>query len=54
MPRAFKPVENVGAPGVVDLVKRVSVGLLHGHRIANKEQKQKIEVSRCCTGSSMN
>lgn len=31
---AFEPVEDVGAAGVVDLVKRVSVRLLHSHGIA--------------------
>lgn len=41
MPGAFKPVEDVGAPGVVDLVEWVSVGLLHGHRIAKKRTKAK-------------
>lgn len=41
MPGAFKPVENVGAPGVVDLVEWVSVRLLHGHCIAKKRTKAK-------------
>lgn len=41
MPRAFKPVEDVGASGVVDLVEWVSVGLLHGHCIASKRTKAK-------------
>lgn len=34
VPGAFKPVEDVCAPGVVDLVKWVRIGLLDGHRIA--------------------
>lgn len=42
MPRAFKPVEDVGAPGVVDLVKWVSVGLLHSHGIANNKKAKKL------------
>lgn len=45
MPRAFKPVEDVGAPGVVDLVEWVSVGLLHGHGIANRQESTQVEVS---------
>lgn len=52
MSGAFKPVKDVSAPGVVDLVEWVSVGLLHGHRIAEK-QKQKIRRSRHCTGLFM-
>lgn len=46
MPRAFEPVEDIGAPGVVDLVEWVSVGLLHGHGIANKERSKKVDVSK--------
>lgn len=46
MPGAFKPVEDVGAPGVVDLVEWVSVGLLHGHGIANKQESKQVEVAR--------
>lgn len=34
VPGAFEPVEDVGAAGVVDLVERVSVGLLDGHSVA--------------------
>lgn len=34
VPGAFEPVEDVGASGVVDLVEWMSVGLLHGHRVA--------------------
>ena len=34
VPRAFKPVEDVCASGVVDLVKWVSVGLLDSHSVA--------------------
>lgn len=41
MSGAFKPVEDVSAPGVVDLVEWVSVGLLHGHCIAKKRTKAK-------------
>lgn len=33
MSGAFEPVEDVGAAGVVDLVKRVSVRLLNGDGI---------------------
>ena len=40
MPGAFKPVEDVGASGVVDLVKGVSVGLLDGHGVADKHTSQ--------------
>lgn len=40
VPCAFKPVENVCASGVIDLVEWVSVGFLHGHSIA-KRQKSK-------------
>ena len=36
MPGAFKPVEDVGASGVVDLIKGMSVGLLDGHSVADK------------------
>lgn len=36
---AFEPVEDVGAPGVVDLVKWMSVRLLNSHRIAEKEER---------------
>lgn len=43
MPRAFKPVEDVGASGVVDLVKWVCIGLLHGHCIARNKTKAKGE-----------
>lgn len=35
---AFEPVEDVGAAGVVDLVKRMSVRLLHGHCIARETE----------------
>lgn len=38
VPCAFKPVENVSASGVVDLVERVSVGLLDRHSIAKREK----------------
>lgn len=34
---ALKPVEDVGAAGVVDLVEGVSVGLLHRHGVATEE-----------------
>lgn len=34
VPGAFEPVEDVGAPRVVDLVERVRVRLLDGHSIA--------------------
>lgn len=34
VPGALKPVEDVGAAGVVDLVEGVSVGLLHRHGVA--------------------
>lgn len=34
VPGAFEPVEDVGAAGVVDLVKRVSVRLLYSHGVA--------------------
>lgn len=37
---AFKPIEDVGAPGVVDLVKRMSVGLLNSHCVAESEKDQ--------------
>lgn len=36
---AFEPVEDVGAAGVVDLVKWMSVGLLHSHCIARGTEK---------------
>lgn len=45
MPGAFKPVEDVGAPGVVDLVEWVSVGLLHGHGVAKRRESTQVEVS---------
>lgn len=35
---AFEPVEDVGAAGVVDLVERMSVGLLHRHRVAERTE----------------
>lgn len=35
---AFEPVEDVGAAGVVDLVERVSVRLLHRHRVAARTE----------------
>lgn len=38
VPRAFKPVEDICASGVVDLVKRVSVGLLDGHSVAKRKE----------------
>lgn len=34
MSGAFEPVEDVGASGIVDLVKRMSVRLLNSHCIA--------------------
>lgn len=34
MSGAFEPVEDVGAAGVVDLVKRVSIRLLYSHSVA--------------------
>lgn len=40
VPGAFKPVEDVSAPGVVDLVKWVRVGLLDGHGIAWGERRR--------------
>lgn len=43
---AFKPIEDVGAPGVVDLVKRMSVGLLNSHCVAESEKDQgEIKIS---------
>lgn len=38
VPCAFKPVEDVCASGVIDLVKRVSVGLLDGHCVAETQR----------------
>lgn len=35
---AFEPVEDVGAAGVINLVERVSVRLLHGNSITAKRQ----------------
>lgn len=35
---AFEPVEDVGAARVVDLVKWMSVRLLHGHCIAKGKE----------------
>lgn len=49
MPCAFKPVEDICAPGVVDLVKRVSVRLLDSHSVA-KSQKYHAVFSHCCAG----
>lgn len=37
---AFKPVEDVGAPGVVDLVKRMSIGLLNSHCVTKRGKDQ--------------
>lgn len=34
MPGALEPVEDVCASCVIDLVKGVSVGFLHGHGVA--------------------
>lgn len=45
VPCAFKPVEDVCASGVVDLVKWVSIGFLHCHSIA-KRQKCKNTTGR--------
>lgn len=41
---AFKPIEDVGASGVVDLVKRMSIGLLNSHCVAERGKDQK-EIS---------
>lgn len=38
---AFKPVEDVGAPGVVDLVKRMSIGLLNSHCVTERERPRR-------------
>lgn len=38
VPCAFKPVEDVCASGVVDLVKWVSVGLLDSHSVAERHK----------------
>lgn len=40
MSGAFKPVEDVSAPSVVDLVERMGVGLLNSHRIAERGKDQ--------------
>lgn len=40
VPCAFKPVEDVCAPGVIDLVKWVSVGLLDGHGVAETQRRK--------------
>lgn len=46
---AFKPIQDVGAPGVVDLVKRMSVGLLNSHCVAEREKDQEeIKISYFC------
>ena len=37
VPGAFKPVEDVRAPGVIDLIKRVSVGFLYSHSVAERQ-----------------
>ena len=34
MPGTLEPVEDVSAPGVVDLVEGMSVGLLDSHGVA--------------------
>ena len=34
MPGTLEPVEDVSAPGIVDLVKGMSVGLLDSHGVA--------------------
>lgn len=38
VPCAFKPVEDVCASGVVDLIKWVSVGLLDSHSVAKRQK----------------
>lgn len=38
VPGAFKPVEDVCASGVVDLVEWVSVGFLDSHSVAKKDR----------------
>lgn len=35
--RAFEPVEDVCAAGVIDLVEWVSVGFLHSHSVAERK-----------------
>lgn len=47
MSRAFEPVEDVGAAGVVDLIERVGVRLLHGDSItAENNKKQEFNSQR--------
>lgn len=38
---AFKPIEDVGTPGVVDLVKRMSIGLLNSHCVTERGKDQR-------------
>lgn len=45
VPGAFEPVEDVGAAGVVDLVERVSVGLLHRHGVAARGGRTRGQIS---------
>lgn len=45
MPRALKPVQDVSAAGVVNLIKGVWIRLLHGHRVAGGTEKEGISVS---------
>lgn len=49
VPCAFKPVEDICASGVVDLVKWVSIGLLDSHSVA-KRQRYNAVFLHCCAG----
>lgn len=50
VPCAFKPVEDVCASGVVDLVKWVSVGLLDSHGVAKRQKcKDTSSGKKYCT-----
>lgn len=39
MSSALEPVEDVSAAGVIDLVKGMSVRLLHGHGITERTER---------------
>lgn len=45
VPRAFKPVEDVCASGVVNLVEGVSVGLLDSHGVAKGQERANLCTS---------
>ena len=53
VPRALKPVQDVGAARVVNLIKGMRVRLLHSHRVAEKESNNQESTFLYCYPSDV-